>query len=369
MESHKNEFESNNNENIEQQQSKIVNIHPGEQVIVQMEDLETKQDQIETLADEARAEAHGTSMRDTAESIKFRRGNQIEKLSADKDTQSPQEDEVVRPNTVGAEINSKNFRNYSKGADSFTPNPAYNQPSIKTGWLRRGLNTLLVGLGLTATTTAGAGTVEKNPSDSIGKKDRIEKVESKESVTVRDMGDWNSFLVWMKEIGMQGKTELDKGGLGYKYLDQYIAEHPGTSLSREKLPKINEYYRELRKWNLNQIKAGKAQFAPGVTEENFMKWVVENDKTDHPEYPGSNFTRQFFPENFVIEYTDGDLNTDKIGAGSMTESGVMGTMANVENVNQKVAAKKSKGFTRIGPDFTKKTNTVGLPGTDIAKDK
>lgn len=142
----------------------------------------------------------------------------------------------------------------------------------------------------------------------------------KPSPTVVDnklRSDWNDFTEYLEKKGYKGNPELDKWGLGYKLLDEYVKITPNTSLSREKLPLIRNEMVNYRKWVLDESKKplgqGKASLSKGVDDTNFMRHVIENEKTADPIYPGSRFTSTKFPSGYINSFIDKTLvETKKI---------------------------------------------------------
>jgi|GEM_PF-4012221 len=122
----------------------------------------------------------------------------------------------------------------------------------------------------------------------------------------RIRADWNNFLSYLDKKGLRGKPDLDKGGAGYAMFDQYVKENPSTSLSREKLPVIRKELLNYRNWVLEQNKTPSKNniLAPGVTDNNFMRHVLENEKTGDPNYPGSNLTTTPFPQVYLSHFMD-----------------------------------------------------------------
>jgi hypothetical protein len=116
--------------------------------------------------------------------------------------------------------------------------------------------------------------------------------------------DWNKYLEYLEEKGVKGSPELDKGGLGNKYFQEYIKANPETSLSPAVIPKIREAYTELRNVTMEQIKSGKGGFkdskgkiqsGPNTDFTDYMKSIVENEKTKDPNYVGQKLTQTKFP--------------------------------------------------------------------------
>ena len=117
--------------------------------------------------------------------------------------------------------------------------------------------------------------------------------------------DWNKYLDYLEEKGVKGSPELDKGGLGNKYFQEYIKANPETSLSASVIPKIREAYKELRNVNIEQIKKGKSVYknektgkeytGESVDFSDFMPHIVKNEQTKDPNYVGQHLTKTPFP--------------------------------------------------------------------------
>jgi hypothetical protein len=63
--------------------------------------------------------------------------------------------------------------------------------------------------------------VEEGEEDGEGEEDS-----QKIKITDQHKQDWNKYLGWLKDKGMQGKPELDKGGLGEKLFQEYLKGNP-----------------------------------------------------------------------------------------------------------------------------------------------
>lgn len=123
--------------------------------------------------------------------------------------------------------------------------------------------------------------------------------------------DWNLYLQYIDKMGYKGKDDLDKGGLGYKLFDEYVANNPSTSLNRDILPIIRKELLNYRTQVLESTKKGKGLLMKGVDEKNFMAHVVENEKTKIPDYPGKNLTITKFPDDYTFSY-DADNKLKKV---------------------------------------------------------
>lgn len=113
---------------------------------------------------------------------------------------------------------------------------------------------------------------------------------------------WNDFTSWLAKKGLQGKPELDKNDYGFQVLEEYRKENPETPITRELIPAIQKEFSNYRDWSLKKIKEGKAGFAPGVTEDNYMKSLSIVDG-----YPGQFTTRHSFPETYLQTMEDGKV--------------------------------------------------------------
>ena len=119
--------------------------------------------------------------------------------------------------------------------------------------------------------------------------------------------DWNDFLDHLDKKGFRGKEELDYGEMGNKLLDEYLATNKTTSITKDKVPVIRKELFNYRNWVLDQAKQGKTQLEEGVTEENFMRHIVENEASEKPDYVGSRFTKTKFPDAYLKTFVDGQM--------------------------------------------------------------
>ena len=119
--------------------------------------------------------------------------------------------------------------------------------------------------------------------------------------------DWNDFLDYLDKKGQRGKEELDYDDMGNKLLDEYLATNKNTSITKDKVPVIRKELLNYRNWVLGQAKEGKTMLEDGVTEENFMKHIVENEASEKPDYVGSRFTKTKFPDAYMQTFMNGQL--------------------------------------------------------------
>ena len=141
--------------------------------------------------------------------------------------------------------------------------------------------------------------------------DPTKKEEPKPVVNPRLKQDWNDFLSYLDKKGVRGKSDLDKFGAGYKLFDEYVKNNPGTSLSRQTLPAIRKEILNYRTWVLDENRkpmgSRKASLGSGVTEDNFMRHVVANEKTSDPNYPGMHLTTTSFPLSYLNTFVSDKL--------------------------------------------------------------
>ena len=136
-----------------------------------------------------------------------------------------------------------------------------------------------------------------NPSKKMPKK-----------LTPQEKRDWNAYVEHLDKIGMRGKESLDKEGVGFKYLDDYIKANPKTSLNKEKIYDIQNALMEQRDYIKSQIDQGKAFPKAGQSKESIMEGLSKLDA-----YPGSKTTRYKFPgETWSAEKNKKLLGTEKV---------------------------------------------------------
>ena len=80
--------------------------------------------------------------------------------------------------------------------------------------------------------------------------------------------------------------------------------NPSTTLNREAILPIQQDLLNYRNYQLNNIKSGKAMFAEGVNEQNFMNHLSKIDG-----YPGQFTTSAKFPFEYM-RYVDKNAGTD-----------------------------------------------------------
>ena len=204
--------------------------------------------------------------------------------------------------------------------------------------------TLATLLGLSATKSSSA----MEYKDSTDKPRNVTESTYNGNEKVDDVirGDWNNYHSWLESKGMAGKPELDKGGLGYKLFDEYVATHE-TSLSRETLDLVRKELLKLRASKIKEINEGKAHFADGVDEEHFMASIVRNEATGDPNYPGFNFTRFIFPTSKTITLDQATVDYNKV-SNKAIDSKLKGTITDVMSDEKKVVKITNNGFVKSG---------------------
>lgn len=121
-------------------------------------------------------------------------------------------------------------------------------------------------------------------------------------VTNQTRSDWNNYTKWLQKRGMSGDPKLDTNNLGNNMLKKYIAENPETTLTPELVAPIQHDFANLRHFLIDNVKKNKGEFAPGVTEDNFMQELSQVDG-----YPGSLTSKHSFPSEYMNTFQDGKL--------------------------------------------------------------
>lgn len=144
--------------------------------------------------------------------------------------------------------------------------------------------------------------------------DDPEKGKKKTVVDNKLREDWNLYSDWLTTKGYRGKANLDSAE-GYALFDKFIKENPTTSLSREALPLIRQDLVNYRTWVLNKDKQmratlGQGVLKEGVTEENFMRHIVDNEGTMNPDHPGTHLTATKIPSEYMKTFVNKKLVED-----------------------------------------------------------
>ena len=116
--------------------------------------------------------------------------------------------------------------------------------------------------------------------------------------------DWNDYVLFLEKQGLKGSPNLDKNDLWGKMIDKYRQVNPKTSISRERVADIQKEFQKYREHSLNQIKSGKAGFAEGTNEENFMKSLSIVDGI-----AGQRTTSFMFPNEYLKTFEDNSLKS------------------------------------------------------------
>lgn len=120
---------------------------------------------------------------------------------------------------------------------------------------------------------------------------------------------WNNYTDWLDKKGLKGSPELDKNDLGLQMIDQYRTENPATPITRDMVIPIQKEFQNYRNYSLDQVKQGKASFAPNTNEGNFMKSLSIIDGI-----PGQRTTSFKFPEAYLQQF-DAKKGTSTIDKG------------------------------------------------------
>lgn len=110
---------------------------------------------------------------------------------------------------------------------------------------------------------------------------------------------WNAYTDYLDKKGLKGHASLDSGNNGINQLEAYRKENPGTILTKEHIPLIQQALSDYRSKSLALIKSGKAT-GPDNPDENFMPGLSKVDGI-----PGSLTTSYQFPaENQTHQLRD-----------------------------------------------------------------
>lgn len=123
-----------------------------------------------------------------------------------------------------------------------------------------------------------------------------------EEIDDKDRENWNEYVKFLDSKGLKGHPSLDKDDLGGKMIDEYRKVNPNTTVSREKIKPIQKEFSKYRDWSLAQIKAGKAAFAEGTNEENYMKHLSTVDGI-----AGQRTTSFQFPDSYLKTFENKKL--------------------------------------------------------------
>ena len=120
--------------------------------------------------------------------------------------------------------------------------------------------------------------------------------------------DWNDYVQYLADRGMKGNPVLDKNGVWADWIEKYRKDNPGTSISKETIPAIQQEFQKYRDWGLNEIKSGRMKFAPQTNESNYLKDLSQVDGI-----AGQRTTSFKFPETYLNTFDNGKTTVQKLG--------------------------------------------------------
>lgn len=110
--------------------------------------------------------------------------------------------------------------------------------------------------------------------------------------------EWNSFLDYLKQRGMQGNAALDNRNtnLGQKLMEEYRSQNPHFTLTYDQVPQIQADLQSYRQGLLQKWRAGKASPMEGMANENQLMpnlsavdgWL--GSKTSSYKFPNASLT-------------------------------------------------------------------------------
>jgi hypothetical protein len=123
--------------------------------------------------------------------------------------------------------------------------------------------------------------------------------------------DWNAYLDYLDTKKISDRKELDKNDLGNKYFREYLKANPNTSLNENIIPKIREAYLDLRNRSIADMQLGKASYqgksGKDVDYSNYMRHIVDNEKSEFPNYVGQHLTQTRFPGGIIKDKKTGQV--------------------------------------------------------------
>ncbi len=241
------------------------------------------------------------------------------------------------------------------------------QSTVKKPWFKRAA----VAVAFTAASIFGAKAHGENLSDSTKNvKNKTEKItstskESREEVSSQLRLEWNKYIDWLASKGLRGDESLDHGGKGVEMVKQYMAEHPGTILSPEVIDDIQEEFAKYKDWSLKEIDAGRANFAPGTSKENYMRALSIIDGI-----PGQRTTTFKFPESYLLTFKTNTINYNTVAVKAV-DSKLQGKISDVMNndYNSNVEKVENKGFAKIADKNSTENSDVAQSNVRKANKK
>lgn len=114
-----------------------------------------------------------------------------------------------------------------------------------------------------------------------------------EPVTPETMEKWNKLIKYAKDKGYSGLPELDHNPtLRQKIFDEYNKVNPNDQIPMSMVKPVQSEMQKYRQKVLDDFKVGKAVFPKGVTPDNFMKNLSQEDnifgiKTSSWQFPSA----------------------------------------------------------------------------------
>jgi len=115
---------------------------------------------------------------------------------------------------------------------------------------------------------------------------------------------WNSFLDYLKQKGMQGNPALDNRdtGLGQKLMEEYRAQNPHFTLTYDQVPAVQSDLQNYRQSLIQKWKANPAAAPDVKSEDEIMGGISPVDgwlgsRTSSYRYPVAAFNGQNYGTN------------------------------------------------------------------------
>jgi hypothetical protein len=180
-------------------------------------------------------------------------------------------------------INNRKLEPVEENTNQSTYTPAKEPP--KTPWYK----SLATKIGIAAVTVlplkeATAQQKMNNDKEGIKKEASVHIPAESHVVDEKLKKDWHNYVVYVKEAKLDQDPRMNTKVFADKVLSEYIQNHPGTSLSPEKVIDIQNEFINYRQWALDKIqhtvkgKGKQYEFADGVSVENFMQNLSKADQ-------------------------------------------------------------------------------------------
>jgi hypothetical protein len=235
------------------------------------------------------------------------------------------------------------------------------QEKVKKGWFSWFKNpftkrnaALVVGVTAAMAGKAQGPNVQNIDSNQIS----IEtKSNSYELANQKRCADWNDYTKWIKAKGLKGDESLDHNEKGMAVLQQYINEHPETTLQAtpEVVKSVQLQLKAYRDFAIKQLREHKAQLT--YIDENgreASRYVTKDENLDFfmknlsivDGIPGHRTVSSEFPKAYLVTLESKDIDYNTVANKATKSKNLQEKITNVMNNNYKVVKVENKGFAK-----------------------